>query len=123
MLAVAVIGVAGLVLRVLGARGAYAAVVDRVTRDGAANYATNQEFRTVMTVDYFAKRLGRQASFVSVDKICDERPSWLILKGPIDRQPQHLEAVPTCRSAYERVDASTSWGLSGLAWTLYQRRD
>ncbi|AZO14524.1 hypothetical protein EJ069_07125 [Mesorhizobium sp. M2A.F.Ca.ET.043.05.1.1] len=69
MLAVAVIGVAGLVLRVLGARGAYAAVVDRMTRDGAANYATNQEFRTVMTVDYFAKRLGRQASFVSVDKI------------------------------------------------------
>ncbi|TJV69057.1 MAG: hypothetical protein E5X76_26350 [Mesorhizobium sp.] len=104
-------------------RGSYAAMVDRMTRDGAANYATNQEFRTVMTVDYFAKRLGRQASFVSLDKICDERPSWLILEGPIDRQPQYVEAVPTCRSAYERVDASTSWGLSGLAWTLYQRRD
>ncbi|TIW22986.1 MAG: hypothetical protein E5V81_10610 [Mesorhizobium sp.] len=86
-------------------------MVDRMTRDGAANYATNQEFRTVMIVDYFAKRLGRQASFVSLDKICDERPSWLILEGPIDRQSQFVEAVPTCASAYERVDASTSWGL------------
>jgi hypothetical protein len=36
------------------ARGSYAATVDKMTRDGAADYATNQEFRTVMTVDYFA---------------------------------------------------------------------
>ncbi|WP_141246057.1 hypothetical protein [Mesorhizobium sp. WSM3859] len=104
-------------------RGSYGAMVDRMTRDGAADYAANQEFRTVMTVDYFAKRLGRQASVVAMDKICDRHPSWLILEGSIDRQPQYVDLVPACRSAYERVDASTSWGLSGLAWTLYQRRD
>ncbi|TPL05581.1 MULTISPECIES: hypothetical protein [unclassified Mesorhizobium] len=104
-------------------RGSYATMVDKMTRDGPADYATNQEFRTVMIVDYFAKRLGRQASFVAEDKICDERPSWLILEGAIDRQPQYVDAVPDCMSTYERVDASTSWGLSGLGWTLYQRRD
>lgn len=104
-------------------RGSYAVMVDKMTRDGAADYATNQEFRTVMIVDYFAERLGRQASFVATGKMCDRRPSWLILEGPIDRQPQHVDAAPDCGLAYERVEASTSWGLSGLAWTLYQRRD
>ncbi|WP_189599497.1 hypothetical protein, partial [Mesorhizobium sp. M4B.F.Ca.ET.169.01.1.1] len=92
-------------------------------RNGATSYASNQDFRIAVIVNYFAKRLGRQSLLVAADKICDERPSWLILEGSIDRQPQYVDAAPACRSAYERVDASTSWGLSGLAWTLYQRRD
>ncbi|MDX8477817.1 hypothetical protein RFN28_04895 [Mesorhizobium sp. VK24D] len=104
-------------------RGSYAAMVDKITRDGATSYATNQTFRTVMTVDYFAKRLGRQASVVAQDKMCDERPSWLILEGAIDRQPQYVDRAPNCSLSYERVEASPSWGLSGLSWTLYQRRD
>jgi hypothetical protein len=28
-----------------------------------------------------------------------------------------------CALAYERAGASTYWGLSGLGWTLYIRRD
>lgn len=107
--AVAVIGVAGLVLRVPGARGSYAAMVDRMTRDGPANYATNQQFRTVMTVDYFAKRLGppgivclprqnmRRAS-VLADPRGAYRPAAAICRGRADLQVGTASTYCGCRS-------------------------
>jgi hypothetical protein len=104
-------------------RGSYAAMVEQMTANGAATYASNQDFRTAMIVDYFAQRMGRRASLVSGDKMCGERPAWLILEGAVDEQPQHLDPTPACALAYERSDASRNWGLSGLSWTLYRRQD
>ncbi|MBZ9794491.1 hypothetical protein [Mesorhizobium sp. ES1-4] len=104
-------------------RGSYAVFVEEMTRGGATGYASNQDFRIAVIVNYFAKRMGRQPSLVAADKICDERPSWLILEGATDRQPEHVAATSDCMLAYDRVDASTSWGLSGQGWTLYKRQD
>ncbi|TGT42593.1 hypothetical protein [Mesorhizobium sp. M8A.F.Ca.ET.165.01.1.1] len=104
-------------------RGSYAVIVEEMTRNGATSYASNQDFRIAVIVNYFAKRLGRQSLLVAADKICDERPSWLILEGAVDQQPEHVAAPSGCLLTYDRVDASTSWGLSGQGWTLYQRQD
>jgi hypothetical protein len=62
-------------------RGSYSSMVDEMTRSGAATYATNADFRTGMVVDYFAARMGRQASLVTQDKICAGRADWLVLEG------------------------------------------
>ncbi|WP_421912930.1 hypothetical protein [Mesorhizobium sp.] len=104
-------------------RGSYSAIVERMTRDGSATYASNHDFRTGMVVDHFAARLDRQASLVPQGKVCAERPAWLILEGPPDNQAQHVTPEANCTLAYERVAASASWGLSGLGWTLYRRVD
>jgi hypothetical protein len=104
-------------------RGSYLAMVDEVTKDGAATYASNHDFRTAMTVDYFAERMGRRASLVAKDRLCAERPAWLIIEGDIDEQSQRVEPASGCALAYERTDASRNWGLSGLSWILYRRRD
>ncbi len=41
-------------------RGSYAAIVERMTSNGAAAYASNKEFRTGKVVDFFAAREGRE---------------------------------------------------------------
>lgn len=102
-------------------RGSYSEMVDEMTKSGAATYATNADFRTGMVVDYFAARIGRQASLVTQDKICAGRADWLILEGDTQKQPERVDF--DCALAYERAGASTFWGLSGLGWTLYSRRD
>ncbi|TPI23035.1 hypothetical protein [Mesorhizobium sp. B4-1-1] len=102
-------------------RGSYSDMVGEMTKSGAATYATNADFRTGMVVDYFAMRMGRQASLVTQDKICAGRAEWLILEGDPQKQPERVDF--DCALAYERAAASTFWGLSGLGWTLYSRRD
>ncbi|MDX8460175.1 hypothetical protein [Mesorhizobium humile] len=102
-------------------RGSYSSIVDEMTRSGAATYATNADFRTGMVVDYFAARMGRQASLVTQDKICAGRADWLVLEGDPQKLPERVGF--DCALAYERAGASTYWGLSGLGWTLYSRRD
>lgn len=102
-------------------RGSYSDMVDEMTKGGVATYATNADFRTGMMVDYFAARMGRQASLVTQDKICAGRAEWLILEGDLQKQPERVDF--DCALAYERAAASTFWGLSGLGWTLYSRRD
>jgi hypothetical protein len=102
-------------------RGSYSDMVDEMTNSGAATYATNADFRTGMVVDYFAARKDRQASLVPQDKICAGRAEWLILEGDPQKQPEHVGF--DCALAYQRAGASTFWGLSGLGWTLYSRRD
>ncbi len=103
-------------------RGSYSDIVDEMTRSGAAaTYATNAEFRTGMVVDYFAARTNRKASLVTQDKICAERADWLILEGDLQKQPERVAF--DCALAYERAGTSVFWGLSGLGWTLYSRRD
>ena len=102
-------------------RGSYSDMVDEMTKSGAATYATNADFRTGMVVDYFAARMGRQASLVTQDRICAGRADWLILEGDTQKQPERVAF--DCALAYERAGASTFWGLSGLGWTLYSRRD
>lgn len=104
-------------------RGSYSAMVERMTRNGAATYASNHDFRTGMVADYFAARLGSQASLVPQGRLCAERPAWLIVEGPPDNQARHVDPAAGCTLAYERIDASSSWGLSGLSWTLYRRLD
>lgn len=102
-------------------RGSYSDIVAAMTKNGAATYATNADFRTGMVVDYFAARMGRQASLVTQDKICAGRADWLILEGDTEKQPARVGF--DCALAYERAGASTCWGLSGLGWTLYSRGD
>ncbi|TIW17832.1 MAG: hypothetical protein E5V65_14280 [Mesorhizobium sp.] len=102
-------------------RGSYSAMVDRITRDGPATYGSNSDFRTAMVVDYFAIRSSRKASLVPQKSLCAERPDWLIYEGDPDSQPASVE--PKCADlAYDRAGASRYWGLSGLSWTLYQKR-
>ncbi|TPJ72571.1 hypothetical protein [Mesorhizobium sp. B2-7-1] len=102
-------------------RGSYSSMVDEMTKGGAATYATNADFRTGMMVDYFAARMGRQASLVTQDRICAGRAEWLILEGDLQKQPERVDF--DCALAYERAGTSALWGLSGLDWTLYSRRD
>ena len=102
-------------------RGSYSAVVERVTQNGAATYASNSEFRTAMVVDYFAARSGRKALLVPQNRLCAERPEWLIYEGDPDSPRASVE--PKCDDlAYDRAGSSRYWGLSGLNWTFYQRR-
>ncbi|RWP79584.1 hypothetical protein [Mesorhizobium sp.] len=104
-------------------RGSYASIVGQMTQNGATTYASNHDFRTAMVVDYFAARTGRQAWFVPKDELCIRRPAWLIMEGDPDIQSKRVEPASACALAYERTDASRNWGLSGLSWTLYRRRD
>lgn len=104
-------------------RGSYAAMVDEMTRNGAAAYASNSDFRTAMVVDYFAARTDRRAWLVPENRMCADRPAWLILEGDVDKQAEHVEPTAACALAYERADASRHWGFSGLSWTLYRRQD
>jgi hypothetical protein len=104
-------------------RGSYLPIIEQMTQDGATSYASNHDFRTATVVGYFTRRMGRQASFVPTDKMCEERPTWLILEDAVGKQPQHVEPVPGCVLAYERTAGSTHWGLSGLDWTLYRLQD
>lgn len=103
-------------------RGSYSTIVEQVTQ-GSATYGSNQDFRTSMIVDYFAERSGRHASLVTDDKICSERPDWLILEGAADTQVQNVQPMPGCALFYGHAEASPSWGLSGLGWALYRRLD
>ncbi|RAZ89710.1 hypothetical protein DPM33_16090 [Mesorhizobium hawassense] len=102
-------------------RGSYSGMVDEMTKNGATTFATNVDFRTGMVVDYFAARKGRQASLITQDKICAGRADWLILEGDPQKQPERVDF--DCALAYQRADDSAFWGLSGLGWTLYSRRD
>ncbi|WFP60815.1 MULTISPECIES: hypothetical protein [unclassified Mesorhizobium] len=102
-------------------RGSYSVIVEKVTANGTATYASNSSFRTVMVVDYFAARSNRKASLVPQSKVCAERPGWLIYEGDPDAQPVTIE--PKCGDlVYDRAESSRYWGLSGLSWTLYQGR-
>jgi hypothetical protein len=102
-------------------RGSYRPMVERMTREGPAAYVSNQELRTVMTVDFFASRLGREARFVPRQEWCSGRAEWLILDGEIEPSPSVRPA--DCAPAYDRVESSRPWSFSGVAWALYRRRD
>jgi len=101
-------------------RGSYAAMVKQMTEEGAAVYASNRALRTAMVIDHFAARTGSKVLIVPEDSLCLERPAWLIIEGDLDKQAQQID--PGCALAYERVNASRHWGLSGLSWTLYRLR-
>lgn len=106
----------------LGAgRGSYAAIVDRMTSDGPANYASSNEFRTPKIVRFFAARLDREARLVPAGEWCAKRPAWLIVevKGSL---PPDSESAPGCGLIYDLAETTESWGLSGGAWALYRKR-
>ncbi len=93
-----------------------------MTRDGPASYASSNDFRTSKAVDFFAKRQDRQAFLVTADNRCAERPGWLIVEIHSD-PPTPIEKTPGCDLAYELVETTQTWGLSGIAWALYRRSD
>ncbi|UCI05551.1 hypothetical protein [Mesorhizobium sp. B1-1-8] len=103
-------------------RGSYAAMVEKMTRDGPATFSSNHDFRTPLVVDYFSERMGRQASFIPQGKMCAERPDWLILEGDMAEPLERFKGAFQCSLDYDRVDAASHWGLSGLSWSLYRRR-
>lgn len=103
-------------------RGSYSGMVDQMTRGGDSTYASSHDLRTGMVVNYFADRIGGQASLVPAEKMCSQPPDWLILEGGAHEQFQSVQPSPSCVLAFERTDAATSWGLSGIGWTLYRRR-
>lgn len=101
-------------------RGSYAAVVERMSRDGDFAYASSNEFRTPKVVGFFAGRSGRQARLVPAAEWCSRRPEWLI----VERRAEQLPAVahpPGCDVVYERVLSTDVWGLSGIGWALFAR--
>jgi hypothetical protein len=102
-------------------RGSYAPIVDRMTREGPAVYASNKEFRTSKLVAFFAEQQGRQAYLVKADDWCAEKPDWLIVEIQSE-PPKPVEKAPGCDLAYEHAETSATWGLSGVAWALYRKR-
>ncbi|WP_154674527.1 hypothetical protein [Mesorhizobium erdmanii] len=104
-------------------RGSYSRMVGQMTPNGDTTYASGHDLRTGIVVDYFAGRLGRQASLVPADKMCSQPPDWLILEGGAHEQFQYVQPSSSCVLAFERTDAATAWGFSGIDWTLYRRRD
>jgi hypothetical protein len=102
-------------------RGSYAPIVDRMTRDGPAAYASNKEFRTSKIVAFFAKRQGRQADLVKAEDWCAKKPDWLIVEIRSE-PPKPVEKPPGCDLFYEHVETAKSWGLSGVGWALYRKR-
>jgi hypothetical protein len=103
-------------------RGSYAPIVDRMTREGPAAYASNKEFRTSKLVAFFARRQGRQADLVKAEDWCAEKPDWLIVEIQSE-PPKPLELAPGCDLAYEHVETSATWGPSGIPWALYRKRE
>lgn len=103
-------------------RGSYSTMVAQVAQDADATYASNHDFRTSMVVDHFAGRAGLKASLVTNEKICSNRPRWLILEAAAGIQLQNIQPN-NCAVSYVLVDATTSWGLSGMRWLLYRRQD
>lgn len=103
-------------------RGSPAAVVDAMTRAGPAAYAADHAFRTGMTVDFFARRLGHEARLVTAEDWCAERPAWLVVETR-KRPAEPREAAPGCDLAYDLVQVAPVWGLSGIPWALYRLDD
>lgn len=103
-------------------RGSYASIVDRMTRDGPATYASNKEFRTQKVVDFFTARQRRQADLVEAADWCAKEPDWLILEIRSE-PPKRIETAPGCGLSYELLEETKTWGLSGIAWALYRKRE
>jgi hypothetical protein len=93
-----------------------------MTSNGAAAYASNKEFRTGKVVDFFAAREGREAHLVLAANWCGERPDWLIIELRSE-PPATVEHAPGCDLVYDHVETSDPWGLSGIAWALYRKRE
>jgi hypothetical protein len=102
-------------------RGSYASIVERITRDGPAAYASNKEFRARKVVDFFAARKGREARLVEAAEWCAQEPDWLIFEVRFE-PPKPVETAPGCGLSYELLGGTRTWGLSGIAWALYRKR-
>jgi hypothetical protein len=102
-------------------RGSYESIVETMTREGAADYASSNDFRTPKVVDFFASRLDRDAHLVPSGDWCARAPDWLLVEMK-EGTPAATEHAPGCNLTYDRVEATRSWGLSGVAWALYRKR-
>lgn len=103
-------------------RGSYSSIVDEMTAAGPATYSSTNGFRIPKVVDFYAGRLGRHTHFAPSDNWCLVRPDWLIVEMR-DRSAQPTEQAQECDLVYDRVETAPSWGLSGIGWALYRKRD
>ncbi|WP_018264991.1 hypothetical protein [Methylosinus sp. LW4] len=109
-------------------RGHYADAVKIMAERKEASYAVDfARGETKAVVAYHARRLGFAATAVSPAEWCATPPAFLLVVDLPDAKADHAErrsAGPQdCRSAFLRRGYFPASGLSGFAWTLYEREE
>ncbi|MBG0812209.1 hypothetical protein IY145_22960 [Methylosinus sp. H3A] len=109
-------------------RGHYADAVKIMAERKEAPYAVDfARGETKAVVAYHARRLGVAATPVALADWCATPPVFLLVVDLPDANADHAErrsAGPSdCRAAFRRRGAFPASGLSGFAWTLYEREE
>ncbi len=104
-------------------RGHYREAVEAMTASGPARYASNDDFRNAMIVDFYAARLGRKATLVKQDEWCAAPPDWYVAYSfSHAAPPAKVTAGPTaCPAMFGQPAVYSFWGLSGFQWSLFRR--
>lgn len=109
-------------------RGHYEDAVRIMAERPAARYAVDfARGETKAVVAYYARKLGVVATPVAPAEWCASPPAFLLVVDLPDSNADHAErrsAGPQdCRAAFLRRGFFPASGLSGFAWTLYERAD
>ena len=109
-------------------RGHYADAVRIMAERREAPYAVDfARGETKAVVAYYARRLGVAATPVAPADWCASPPVFLLVVDLPDAKAEHAErrsAGPQdCREAFLRRGIFPASGLSGFAWTLYEREE
>ncbi len=104
-------------------RGHYREAVQAMTRNGPARYGTDDAFRNPMVVDFYASRLGVDATYVPAGSWCAGSPDWyLTYTFENAAPPATVTAGPSaCRQTFNAPVVFPYWGLVGFQWNLYRR--
>ena len=107
-------------------RGHYADAVRMMADRAEASYAVDfARGETKAVVAYYARKLGVAATPVALADWCAAPPVFLLAVDLPDTQADHAErrsAGPQdCRADFLRRGIFPASGLSGFAWTLYER--
>lgn len=107
-------------------RGHYADAVRIMAERKEARYAVDfARGETKAVVAYHARKLGVVATAVSLAEWCASPPAFLLVVDLPDSRADHAErrsAGPQeCRADFLRRGYFPASGLSGFAWTLYER--
>ncbi|WP_036289885.1 hypothetical protein [Methylosinus sp. PW1] len=109
-------------------RGHYADAVTIMAERKEAPFAVDfARGETRAVVAYHARKLGVVATMVSPAEWCATPPAFLLVVDLPDSQAEHAErrsAGPQeCRADFLRRGYFPASGLSGFAWTLYEREE
>jgi hypothetical protein len=99
-----------------------AAMMHLIGDAGPALVTSDQDTRNRPVIDYAARRLHLPVTYVPADRICAQKPTWMVSSWPEQQIPERLDTAgrTACSIVFKKVATFPQWGLSGLPWTVYR---